>query len=123
MSQTTNGITGGEVSSPRLIEASVEIVRSFTAERYLRFVVPPDITDEQVKKIAYRLLVEEGEGGEMNRTEAEGVVPGESGPNGIVEIGPVEEGETWYDVVLRAAPSGSIFVKMQHRWCEETYEL
>jgi hypothetical protein len=123
MSRAPNGDTEGEVSGPRLIEASVEIVRSLTFKRYLVFVVPPVITDEQVKKIAYRLLVEEGEGIEMPRTAAEGVIPGELGPNDIVEIEPVEQGETAYDVEMRMDPSGSIVVRMRQRMGELTYDL
>ncbi len=123
MKEPTSGISGSEVGGPRVIEASVEIVQTLTATRYLRFVVPPDITDEQVKKIAYRLLVDEGEGRELVRTAAEGVIPGESGPNGMVETEPVEPEETWCDVKLRAGPSGSIFVKRKHWWHEETYDL
>jgi hypothetical protein len=123
MSKTPSGIRGDEVGGPRLIEASVEIVQSFTVERSLVCVVPPDITDDQVKKIVYRLLVEEGEGIEMTRTAAEGFILGESGPTGIVEMELVERGDAWYDVELRAGPSGSIFVKMKHWWDEEAYEL
>jgi hypothetical protein len=104
----------------RLIEASVEIIKTSRCVRSLVFVVPPDIKDDQVKKIARSYLVEDGHGGERTLEESEGVVIGESEPDGIVTTEPVEPSEP-YDVVLRADSSGSVFAKRDGSMVEEVF--
>jgi len=115
-----SALNAGEPGRNRLIEASVEIVETARVVRSLVFVVPPDIKDSQVKKIAYSLLVEDGHGIERTLEAGEGVVLDESGPDGIVTMEPVEPSER-YDVVLRVDASGSILAKRDGSFVEETF--
>ena len=63
-----------EAGQNRLIEASVEIVETARCIRSLVFVVPPDITDGQVSQVAHHVLIEQGQGLELTKEAAEGIV-------------------------------------------------
>lgn len=110
-----------EAGKNRLIEASVEIVRTERVVRSLVFVVPPDINDGQIKQVVHHVLLEQGHGLELTKEAAEGIVLCEPGRVEIVTIQPAEPDTHHYHVVLRADRSGSIFFKRDGSWGWEAF--
>jgi hypothetical protein len=110
-----------EAGQIRLIEASVEIVKTARFVRSLAFVVPPDINDGQVRQVVHHVLIEQGHGLELTKEAAEGIVLCEHGRDEIVTIQPAEPDTHHPLVVLRADRSGSIFFKRDGSWGWEAF--
>jgi len=103
----------------RVIEASVEVVRTELIKRSLVFAFPAAMEEGLVESVARKCFFERAEGVDITKHVAEGYVLDEAATDGIMKIKVLSEiQEELIDVVLEARPCGTVLVKRRHYFPE-----
>jgi hypothetical protein len=105
--------------SVRVIEASVEVVRTEVIKRSLVFAFPAAMEEGLVESIARECFFERADGVDITKHVAEGYVLDEAATDGIMKMELLAEiQEELIDVVLEARPGGTVLVKRRHYFPE-----